>query len=251
MREKAKKRESKGLQKITFKPACISALKEMLHDIYTAGHPTPEDYNNRRDLVRVFNMMAKEVYGSSNDFPVVEVFGSFVMDMFSAKSDLDLSINFSSDLAEYPREKKIDALRKFAKLLYPLQRRGHVYGVHPIMSARVPILKVVDRGSGIECDISVENKDAIAKSQIVHIISAIDERFQILSSLIKTWAKAYDINSSKDRTLNSLSIILLVAFHFQTRDPPILPPFKVLLKVITSTLNQGSKTRTWDLDRRS
>ena len=35
------------------------------------------------------------------------------------------------------------------------------------------------------------------------------------SSQMKNWAKAYNINSSKDKTLNSLSIILLVAFHLQ------------------------------------
>lgn len=32
---------------------------------------------------------------------------------------------------------------------------------------------------------------------------------------MKIWAKAQNINSSKDGTLNSLSIILLVAFHLQ------------------------------------
>lgn len=32
---------------------------------------------------------------------------------------------------------------------------------------------------------------------------------------MKNWAKAHNINSSKDKTLNSLSIILLVAFHLQ------------------------------------
>ncbi|KAK2990893.1 hypothetical protein RJ640_006082 [Escallonia rubra] len=46
----------------------------------------------------------------------------------------------------------------------------------PIMSARVPIVKVVDSGTGIECDISVENRDGILKSHIVHMISSIDGR---------------------------------------------------------------------------
>ena len=32
---------------------------------------------------------------------------------------------------------------------------------------------------------------------------------------MKTWAKVHNINSSKDGTLNSLSIILLVTFHLQ------------------------------------
>lgn len=32
---------------------------------------------------------------------------------------------------------------------------------------------------------------------------------------MKSWAKTHNINSSKDQTLNSLSIILFVAFHLQ------------------------------------
>ncbi|XP_022896679.1 protein HESO1-like [Olea europaea var. sylvestris] len=47
---------------------------------------------------------------------------------------------------------------------------------------------------------------------------------------MKTWAKVQNINSSKDKTLNSLFIILLVAFHLQTRKPPILPPFSAIFK---------------------
>ncbi|KAI7739099.1 hypothetical protein M8C21_013764 [Ambrosia artemisiifolia] len=98
------------------------------------------------------------------------------------------------------------------------------------MTAKVPIVKVIDTGTGVECDLSVENRDGISKSLIIRYITSIDQRFQKLSFLMKAWAKVHDINSSKDRTLNSLSIILLVAFHLQTRDPPILPPFSAILK---------------------
>lgn len=63
--------------------------------------------------------------------------------------------------------------------------KGHVSGVLPITTAKVPILKCVDRGTGVECDISVENRDGILKSQIIHMISCIDERFQKLSFLVK------------------------------------------------------------------
>lgn len=52
------------------------------------------------------------------------------------------------------------------------------------MSARVPIVKVTDSGTGIECDLSVENRDGIWKSHIIHAVSLIDERFQKLSFLV-------------------------------------------------------------------
>ncbi|XP_077244439.1 uncharacterized protein LOC143884645 isoform X2 [Tasmannia lanceolata] len=183
--------------------------------------------------------------GGGHDFPIVEAFGSFTMDMFTIDSDLDLSINFSKDAVVFPREKTISVLRKFSKVFYTLQNRGHVHGLQPILSARVPILKVVDSGTGIECDISVENKDGIAKSKIIGIVSSIDKRFRVLSFLMKAWAKAHDINSSKDRTLNSLSIISLVAFHLQTRDPPILPPFSTLFKDGTDIASLENSVRVF------
>ncbi|KAI3445374.1 hypothetical protein Pfo_002039 [Paulownia fortunei] len=230
LQKKAEKFEMKKLQVLKVTKELVSALEPLLQDVYANRRPKPTDYEVRRDLVRVFNEIAKEIYGNSKDIPVVVEFGSFVMDLFSTTSDLDLSVNFSTTAVPFPREKKIQTLRKFAKKLYAIQSKGHVSGVLPITTAKVPILKCVDRGTGVECDISVENRDGILKSHIIHIISSIDERFQKLSFLMKTWAKAHNINSSKDKTLNSLSIILLVAFHLQTRDPPILPPFSAIFK---------------------
>lgn len=56
---------------------------------------------------------------------MVEEFGSFKMDLFTAESDLDLSVNFSdstsSTSAEYPRAEKIKAIRKLSKILYAHQ----------------------------------------------------------------------------------------------------------------------------------
>ncbi|CAL2257528.1 unnamed protein product [Prunus armeniaca] len=226
----AKKLELQGLKKYPITPVFISKLDTLLNDAYAIRRPKPIDYHNRRDLIRILNAITKELYGNSGNSPVVEGFGSFVMDMFSIGSDLDLSVNFGNIVGTFPRDMKIKILRKFAKKFYSLQREGHVIGVQAIMTARVPIIKFIDCGTGIECDLSVENRDGIQKSKILHIISGIDERFQKLSFLMKAWAKAHNINSPKDRTLSSLSIIQLVAFHLQTRDPPIIPPFCTLFE---------------------
>ncbi|XP_057729433.1 protein HESO1-like [Arachis stenosperma] len=225
----AKRLELEKLAAITFSPASLAGLEELLHDTYIKQIPEPIDYHNRVDLVRIFNVMAREIYGKGNSSPVVEEYGSFVMDIFNKKSDLDLSINFNNS-TEVGRQRKISTLRKFNKKLCSIQRRGHITSVQLIMTAKVPIIKLTDRGTGIECDLSVENRDGIAKSRIIHSISAIDERFRKLCFLAKSWAQAQNINSSKDRTLNSLSIVSLVAFHLQTCNPPILPPFSALLK---------------------
>lgn len=228
--KKAEKFELKELQKIIVKREQLLILGKLLNDAYVIRRPKASEYEHRKELIRVFNEIAKELYGNSAGVPVIEAFGSFSMDLFTTGSDLDLSINFRSSSLVFPRDQKIKTLRKFARKFYALQNGGHVRGVQPIMTAKVPILKVVDAGTGVECDLSVENRDGISKSAIIRFITSIDERFQKLSFLMKAWAKAHNINSSKDRTLNSLSIILLVAFHLQTRKPPILPPFSAILK---------------------
>uniref|UniRef100_A0A7C9EX02 Poly(A) RNA polymerase mitochondrial-like central palm domain-containing protein n=1 Tax=Opuntia streptacantha TaxID=393608 RepID=A0A7C9EX02_OPUST len=226
----AKKHVLQGFQKNADLLSGISALEVQLNDVFGSCLPNMRDYDNRRDLIHIFNEIAREIYGKNNECPVVEGFGSFLMDMFNAKSDLDLSINFSDKKVEARRDAKIKALRKFANKFYVLQKKKHVTNVQPILSAKVPVLKVTDCGTGIECDLSVGNMDGIAKSHIILMVSSIDERFKKLCFLMKAWAKAYDINSSKDGTLNSLSLVLLVAFHLQSREQPILPPFSALFK---------------------
>ncbi|KAK7350779.1 hypothetical protein VNO77_09722 [Canavalia gladiata] len=225
----AKKLESQKLAMINFTSDVVNILDRLLCDTFDRLCPKPIDYHNRRDLVRIFNMIAKEIYGDSDDTPVVQEYGSFVMDMFDGKSDLDLSINFN-DSAEVPRQKQISTLKRFDRKLHRIRSKGHVTGLQSIKSARVPIIKVTDSGTGIECDLSVDNREGIKKSHIIRAISAIDERFRKLSFLMKCWAKAHDINSPKDQTLSSFSIVSFVAFHLQTCNPPILPPFSVLLK---------------------
>ncbi|XP_020528507.1 uncharacterized protein LOC18443303 isoform X3 [Amborella trichopoda] len=231
--QKAKNFESEESQRRRFNQEYFSGLGQLLHDVYAILLPRPNDYKNRDHLIGFLDALAKEKIPSSgygSHIANVEALGSYVMNMFTLSSDLDLSINFGSSGVEFPREQKIAILRKFSKALYALQCRGLVSGVSPVLRARVPVLKFKDCRTGIECDISIENVDGITRSGILRQISSIDERFRELCFLMKAWARAHEINSSRNQTLNSLSLIVLTAFHLQTRVPPIFPPFSVLFR---------------------
>ncbi|XP_066311498.1 protein HESO1-like [Miscanthus floridulus] len=93
-----------------------------------------------------------------------------------------------------------------------------------IPHARVPVLQYVSNRFGISCDISIDNFVGRIKSKIFYWINTLDERFGDMVLLIKEWAKAQNINDPKSGSLNSYSLCLLVLFHFQTSEPPILPP---------------------------
>lgn len=121
--------------------------------------------------------------------------------------------------------------------------RGHVSSVKPIFSARVPILKVVDAGTGVECDISVENRDGILKSQIVHMISSIDDRFQKLCFLVRhhygllnflIWL--YLIVTIK----NLVSVILKSHVWILTSAKRFVPPFSSKYLLLLSGHHQNA-----------
>eukprot|EP01018_Ginkgo_biloba_P028759 Gb_40855 [translate_table: standard] len=234
--EQLELQEAKTFQIIS---ASLSLLVELFDEVYAMLQPSIKDYEARKTLIAFVDKFAKlKIRGSSfnSSGPSIRAFGSYTMDLFTSGSDLDLSLNLGYTGDVFPRENKIPILKKLTKALYGLQGGGQIRGIQPILRAIVPVVKFVDCRSGIECDISIENKDGILKSELLHIFSSIDERFQKLCFLVKAWAKAHNINSSKDGTLNSLSIILLAAFHLQTRSPPILPPFSLFLEAGSSIL---------------
>ncbi|OEL28744.1 Protein HESO1 [Dichanthelium oligosanthes] len=224
-------RSEMELKACVIDPTRLPTLESLLQEMYASLRPKPVDYEHRHLMIDVFNRIAEQIFGKKNGLPVVEAFGSFTMDLFTPKSDLDLSVNFNTDTKDlYPRKNKINAIRKLSKVLYSHQSQGRCHGVLPIATARVPVLKVIDQGTGVECDISIENKDGMSRSIIIKFISSIDERFRVLCYLMKFWAKAHNVNSPKDQTMSSMAIISLVAFHLQTRSPPILPAFSAVLK---------------------
>uniref|UniRef100_A0A1J3IHD8 Poly(A) RNA polymerase cid11 n=1 Tax=Noccaea caerulescens TaxID=107243 RepID=A0A1J3IHD8_NOCCA len=242
IRKKVKNSESVALKRIGNYD--LLDLSKVLDDVYSSSRPISAEYETRKELVKNLNAMALEIYGDSKESsPVLEAYGSFVMNMFSSQSDLDVSINFEKATSELPRQKKVQILRTFAEKLQSLQGQGHVRNVKPILGARVPIVKFVDQGTDVTCDLSVGNKDGILNSQIIHIISQIDDRFHKLCMLVKHWAKAHEVNSAPDGTLNSISITALVAHHLQTQDPPILPPLSVLFKDGTDPVNVEKRTQ--------
>ncbi|MQM14905.1 hypothetical protein Taro_047839 [Colocasia esculenta] len=153
----------------------------------------------------------------------VNPFGSFISNLYTKWGDLDLSVQVSHSLhSSIGKRRKQNLLRE---VMMAFRRAG--WGqLQFIPHARVPLLIYENSSRSISCDISIDNYVGLIKSKIFLWITEIDERFRDMVLLIKEWAKVHDINVPKAGTLNSYSLCLLVIFHFQTCNPPILPPLK-------------------------
>lgn len=67
---------------------------------------------------------------------------------------------------------------------------GHtVRKIEPVMRAAVPVVKFVEGYTNIECDISMENKDGVLKSELIGIFTEIDPRYRQLCFLVSLLRK--------------------------------------------------------------
>lgn len=196
-------------------------LAVTLRDILQVVNPTQDDWSKRFQIINDLRSVVEslEVLRGAT----VEPFGSFVSNLFTRWGDLDVSI-------ELPNGSYISAAGKKYKqtllldVLKALKRKGGFHGIKYISHARVPILKCDSNKDNISCDISINNLTGQMKSKLLFWINEIDGRFRDMVLLVKEWAKAHGINDPKTGTLNSYSLSLLIIFHFQTCEPPILPP---------------------------
>ena len=68
LQKKAEKFELKKLQAIKVTKEGVSSLDTLLQDVYVNRRPKQTDYEARKDLIRVFNEIAKELYGNLSAF---------------------------------------------------------------------------------------------------------------------------------------------------------------------------------------
>ncbi|KAI3992264.1 hypothetical protein MKX01_029985 [Papaver californicum] len=198
-------------------------LERCVRDILKVIKPLGGDVTARYTIINDLRTVVRSI--NSLKGATVEPFGSFVSNLYTRCGDLDISIEVPCDslVSSTVKTNKQNFLREIREVL---GRRGLVRDLRLLLHVRVPVLIFESNLHGISCDISISNLLCQIKSKLFFWITGIDERFRDMVLLIKEWAKAHQINDPKNGTLNSHSLCLLVVFHFQTCEPPILPPLR-------------------------
>lgn len=79
LQKKAEKFELKKLQNVVVTKEGVSTLDTLLQDVYANRRPKPSDYEARKDLIRVFNEIAKEIYGNLFAFMVPITYSGMIL----------------------------------------------------------------------------------------------------------------------------------------------------------------------------
>lgn len=142
---------------------------------------------------------------------VVEAFGSSVTNLSIGTGDLDLCLSFKKK----PPQK---VLRKLSGLLH----EEGMENIQLIPKARIPIIKFKDPRSGLDVDISLDNRLAIHNSMMLKSYAQ-EERLQRMIQMVKYWSSRRGINNAFEGTLSSYAWTLLTVQHAQLVQPPLAP----------------------------
>ena len=91
-----------------------------------------------------------------------------------------------------------------------------------IPKARIPIVKFRDPRSGLDVDISLDNRLAIYNSMMLKSYAQ-EERLRRLVLMVKHWASRRGINNAFEGTLSSYAWTLLAIQYAQIVQPPLVP----------------------------
>ncbi|KAK9832586.1 hypothetical protein WJX81_001551 [Elliptochloris bilobata] len=230
--------EAAQLQARDWEPAAVARLEAQLVRLVEAQTPCEADERRRADVMARVGAVVAEGLQDGAELHV-QPYGSFVSKLYTPNGDLDIALEGllrhgnplgpGQAVDTLHKEKKAVLLRLLCK---KLERRGLVAGrIERILSARVPIIKFVERSSGLPCDMSVASAGARFKSEVLRALSGIDGRFAALVRLVKLWAGRHALNDATSGTFNSHALTLMAVFHLQTRVPAVLPPICALFEM--------------------
>ncbi|OEL21667.1 UTP:RNA uridylyltransferase 1 [Dichanthelium oligosanthes] len=178
--------------------------------LYESLKPSEEHKSNQQQLV---DSLSKSV---SKEWPNAQLhlYGSCANSFGTSHSDVDVCLEM-----ETGSESIAEVLLKLADVL----RTDNFDNVEAIISARVPIVRMSDPGSGFSCDICINNLFAVANTKLLKDYAQIDQRLLQLAFLVKHWAKLRGVNETYRGTLSSYAYVLMCINFLQLREPKILP----------------------------
>ncbi|XP_052141596.1 UTP:RNA uridylyltransferase 1 isoform X2 [Oryza glaberrima] len=203
----------------------IDAFTPGLLSLYESLNPSEEHKAKQRQLIEsLTNSVSKEWPNAQ-----LHLYGSCANSFGNSHSDVDVCLQIDTAAEENIAELLLALAETLCKDDFDNVEVETVHLLMPvkfmqaITSARVPIVKIADPGSGLSCDICVNNLFAVANTKLLKDYAQIDERLLQLAFIVKHWAKLRGVNETYRGTLSSYAYVLMCISFLQQREPKILP----------------------------
>src|SRR5436305_9843334 len=183
-----------------------SRLHKEICDFYDFVRPREFEEIIRNDLLERLRQMIKSYWDDAD----IRCFGSFAAGLYLPIADMDLVCVSQAFLNQ--GIKKFNLKRHLFRFRDYLQRNQiSVEGsIEVISSARVPLVKFVDRLTGLKVDVSFENDSGLVANHIFQEWKKIFPAMPIIVTLIKQFLAMRGLNEVVNGGLGGFSVTCLV-----------------------------------------
>lgn len=219
-------------------------LHKEICDFYDFVKPTNYEHAIRQNCVdRIASAL-------SRDYPDSDLrsFGSYAYGIYLPTADMDLVL-ITRRYQQTGIPEFYPSHRQLQKVLAALRKAGITadHGSQIIAKAKVPIVKFVDRLTGLHVDISFENTTGITALSSFDAWKAQYPQFTVLVTLIKQFLLMRDLNEVHTGGLGGFSVACLVVSmlqhspDIQSGNPPTLGALLLrFLKLYGSDFNMAT-----------
>ena len=217
---------------------------EILEDLKQSNNSLEEDLvrlsgkleisEERRELL---GQLAQQVETSlHSEFPGCRVvpYGSFSSGFAFENCDLDVYTNLGRSVFDESSAKpshKWSAREKTRVVADILRRTERFRSATAVTNAKIPIVKIKDRRTGIRCDVNSSSSMGVKNSQFLNFCKNYDRRVEQLVKIVKYFAYKHGvIDSGIGPHFNSYTVVVMVIFFLQSK--LILPTVASLQKDI-------------------
>ncbi|XP_010242910.1 PREDICTED: non-canonical poly(A) RNA polymerase PAPD5 [Nelumbo nucifera] len=184
-----------------FRSPMIQLHKEIL-DFCSFLSPTPEEQASRNTAVECVFDVIKYIWPHCK----VEVFGSFKTGLYLPTSDIDVVI----------LESKVKTPQIGLKALSrALSQRGIAKQIQVIAKARVPIIKFVERKSGISFDISFDVENGPKAAEFIKDAVTKLPPLRPLCLILKVFLQQRELNEVYSGGIGSYALLAMLMAHLQ------------------------------------
>ncbi|GFY55794.1 poly(A) RNA polymerase gld-2 homolog A [Trichonephila inaurata madagascariensis] len=183
---------------------------------YIKTRQKEEMYIKKMNLRTAVHSLLSQIFPNCG----LRVVGSSVNGLGTNSSDVDMCLVLASPVEIDQQTEAMHLLQCAQKLL----NQCSFVKSTDLITAKVPILKFIEKYNSIQVDLNINNTVGIANTQLLGTYSQLDWRVPPLVLVIKKWAQDCKINNAKEMTLSSYSLVLMVIHYLQCGcDPPVLP----------------------------
>eukprot|EP00929_Paragymnodinium_shiwhaense_P086504 TRINITY_DN47008_c0_g2_i4.p1 TRINITY_DN47008_c0_g2~~TRINITY_DN47008_c0_g2_i4.p1 ORF type:complete len:326 (-),score=52.24 TRINITY_DN47008_c0_g2_i4:1395-2372(-) len=170
-----------------------------------------KQWNKKRALFAQLQDLAQAVLGAG---AVALPFGSSANGCGEMASDLDIVLHLEPDGPGKKKKKSKNTINVLRRLARQAEKEGLIT-LQMIPRAKVPIVTLTTYDEDVVCDISYRNLLPLYNTKLLRTYTKLDPSLTMLVMVVKRWAKAQRLASTRDGYISSYAWTLLVVYYLQ------------------------------------